>query len=218
MALSKELTAAQGTILAAPKGARRDSWLALGDPQFRNGDVASRSFEDSSGILWEVFEVRRTSEAPGGVSHGLEKGWLTFMSKGGKRRLAPFPPEWKEIPASELERLCVAARVANPPRFSDDRPRVRAPRVARSEQPRTPAPPISEEVGDTGLVRDAVRVFAQQAREKKMPAIEAMVRLKTMLAERYAGLEVDEATRADLSDVRRIRRWFVEAYYFERPA
>ena len=75
-----------------------------------------------------------------------------------------------------------------------------------------------EEIGDTGLVRDAVRVFAQEARQEKMPAIAAMVRLKAMLAERYRGLEPDAATRADLADVRRIRRWFVEAYYFERPA
>ena len=180
--------------------------------------MASRSFEDSSGILWEVFEVRRTSGATGGVSHGLEKGWLSFVSTSGKRRLAPFPPEWTEIPASELERLCAGARVANPSRFTDDRPRAKAPRVIRSEQPRLPVAAPPEEVGDTGLVRDAVRVFAQEARQEKMPAIAAMVRLKAMLVERYDGVEVDAATRADLSDVRRIRRWFVEAYYFERPA
>ena len=180
--------------------------------------MASRSFEDSSGILWEVFEVRRTSDAPGGVSHGLEKGWLSFVSAGGKRRLAPFPPEWIEIPASELERLCAAARVANAARFSDDQPRVRAPRLARTVPPPSPIATPVQEVGDTGIVRDAVRVFAQEARQEKIPAIAAMVRLKAMLAERYGGLEADAATRADLSDVRRIRRWFVEAYYFERPA
>ena len=180
--------------------------------------MPSRSFEDSSGILWEVFEVRRTSDAPGGVSHGLEKGWLSFVSTSGKRRLAPFPTGWREIPAPELERLCAAARVANPSRFADDRPRVRAPRVTRSVQPPSPVATPVEEIGDTGLVRDAVRVFAQEARQEKMPAIAAMVRLKAMLAERYGGLEPDAATRADLADVRRIRRWFVEAYYFERPA
>ena len=180
--------------------------------------MPSRSFEDSSGILWEVFEVRRTSDAPGGVSHGLEKGWLSFVSTSGKRRLAPFPPGWREIPAPELERLCAGARVANPSRFSDDQPRVRAPRITRSEPPRPPVATPAEEIGDAGLVRDAVRVFAQEARQEKIPAIAAMVRLKAMLAERYGGLEADAATRADLADVRRIRRWFVEAYYFERPA
>jgi hypothetical protein len=179
------------------------------------GDVASRSFEDSSGILWEVFEVKRTSEAPGGVSHGLEKGWLTFVSAQGKRRLAPFPTEWKEVEESELERLCASARTANPPRFDGPKPRIRTPRIAVAEPPvSAPAPPPAE----TGLVRDVIRVFAQQARRDKTPAIEAMVRLKALLAERYGNEGLDDATRSDLGDLRRIRRWFVEAYYFERPA
>jgi hypothetical protein len=183
--------------------------------------VASRSFEDSSGILWEVFEVRRTSEAPRGVSHGLEKGWLTFVSAGGKRRLAPFPSEWQLIPASELERLCLAARVANPPKFSADRPRImpRRPSILEPPQASDVRPPEPEAPqGGESLVRDVVRMFAQEARRSSTPAIEAMVRLKGVLAERYAGADVDASTRADLSDVRRIRRWFVEAYYFERPA
>ncbi len=179
--------------------------------------MASRAFEDSSGILWEVFEVQRTSEATGGVSRGLEKGWLTFVSTEGRRRLAPFPSEWKDCPAAELERLCATARIANPPRFREERSRVKATRPVPSVQPPTPAVAPSEPV-EAGLVRDAVRVFAQEARDKKMPAIEAMVRLKATLAERYDGAEVDAATRADLGDVRRIRRWFVEAFYFERPA
>lgn len=184
--------------------------------------MASRSFEDSSGILWEVFEVRRTSEAPRGVSHGLERGWLTFVSAGGKRRLAPFPSEWQEIPASELERLCLAARVANPPKFAADQPRIRPPRPSILERPQVsemrvpdPEPP---EGGSESLVRDVVRMFAQESRRNNTPAIEAMVRLKALLAERYAGADVDASTRADLTDLRRIRRWFVEAYYFERPA
>lgn len=79
-------------------------------------------------------------------------------------------------------------------------------------------PPLPHPGSETGLVRDVVRVFAQAARRDKVPAIEAMVRLKALLAERYGGTEQDAATRSDLSDVRRIRRWFVEAYYFERPA
>ena len=185
--------------------------------QFSEGDVASRSFEDSSGTTWEVFEVRRTSEAPGGVSHGLEKGWLTFVSTEGKRRLAPFPVEWREAAVPELERLCASARLANPPRFDEARPRIRASRASAAEQAMVPLP-LEAPGSETGLVRDVVRVFAQQARRDKVPAIEAMVRLKALLLERYEGANQDDATRADLSDVRRIRRWFVEAYYFERPA
>jgi hypothetical protein len=138
-----------------------------------------------------------------------------------KRRLAPFPAEWKDIPTTELERLCVAARVANPPRFDKARPRIR--RATPKSVPATPevsAPAESKGAdNDTGLVRDVVRVFAQEARRNRIPAIEAMVRLKALLAERYNGAEQqDPATRSDLSDMRRIRRWFVEAFYFERPA
>ena len=177
--------------------------------------MATRSFEDSSGILWEVFEVRRTSGAPGGVSHGLEKGWLAFVSSEGKRRLAPFPAEWDLADVSELERLCATARTANPPRFDQAKPRIRPPR-ATSAPPTLPAPP--DPSSETGLVRDVVRTFAQQARRDKTPAIEAMVRLKAMLAERYDGAALDPSTQSDLGDVRRIRRWFVEAFYFERPA
>ena len=177
--------------------------------------MASRSFEDSSGVLWEVFEVRRTSANPGGVSHGLEKGWLTFQSSEGKRRLAPFPPEWSEAEAPELERLCAAARIANAPRFADATARIAAPRVvSRPELVAAPSAPESE----TGLVRDVVRGFAQEARRDKVPAIAAMVRLKGLLAERYEGVVLDASTKSDLTDLRRIRRWFVEAYYFERQA
>lgn len=175
--------------------------------------MASRSFEDSSGIVWEVFEVRRSVATPGGVSHGLEKGWLAFVSTTGKRRLAPFPAEWNVADASELERLCGSARTANPPRFDGARPRI----TPRTDAP-PPAPTPIEPGREHGLVRDVVRQFAQQARRDKTPAIEAMVRLKALLAERYDGVPQDAATQSDLADVRRIRRWFVETYYFERPA
>ena len=177
--------------------------------------MASRSFEDSSGIRWEVFEVRRTSATPRGVSHGLEQGWLAFVSPDGKRRLAPFPAEWHVAEDSELERLCGTARIANPPRFDETRPRIRTPRADRTAPPA--APPL-EPSSETSLVRDVVRMFAQQARRDKTPAIAAMVLLKALLAERYGGEVQDASTQSDLGDVRRIRRWFVEAYYFERPA
>lgn len=182
--------------------------------------MASRSFEDSSGTLWEVFEVRRSSGAVRGVSTGLEKGWLAFVSAGGKRRLAPFPLEWALAPTSELERLCLAARVANPPRLAEGRPRIRPAGAGNRDHPKaeTNSTQTIPDVAEHSLVRDVVRMFAQEARREKTPAIEAMVRLKAVLAERYAGPDVDASTRADISDVRRVRRWFVEAYYFERPA
>jgi hypothetical protein len=187
--------------------------------------VASRTFEDSAGVLWEVFEVHRASEAPRGVSAGLEKGWLAFASANGKRRLAPFPAEWESSSASELELLCAAARVANPPRSSGEaalgiKERITATKIGERSKnvPSEQGVAAREGDGDASLVRDAVRVFAHEARASKLPAIEAMVRLKALLLERYGGSDVEAATRADATDMRRIRRWFVEAFYFERPA
>ena len=187
--------------------------------------MASRTFEDSSGILWEVFEVHRASEAPRGVSLGLEKGWLAFVSANGKRRLAPFPTAWQSAPVSELELLCSAARVAKPARYPTEQRQDSASSQARSVDTLAARAPRAElesaearEPERESLVRDVVRVFAHDARAQKLPAIEAMVRLKALLAERYGGADVEPDTRADATDMRRVRRWFVEAFYFERPA
>lgn len=83
---------------------------------------------------------------------------------------------------------------------------------------RTPEPKAA--IRDDGLnpVRDAVRVFAREARAARLPATAAMVRLKGTLSERFLGENSASETRADAADLRRVRRWFVEAYYFERPA
>ena len=187
--------------------------------------VASRTFEDSSGILWEVLEVHRASEAPRGVSVGLEKGWLSFASANGNRRLAPFPDAWQSASVSELERLCRAARVAKPARYPTEQRQESASAKARSPDPldaraRRAEPEFAEarEPERVSLVRDVVRVFAHDARAQKLPAIDAMVRLKALLAERYGGPDVEPDTRADATDMRCVRRWFVEAFYFERPA
>jgi hypothetical protein len=170
--------------------------------------VAARTFEDSTGTVWEVFEVHRASEAPRGVSAGLEGGWLAFVSAGGKRRLAPYPSAWETAPTTELERLCEAARRANPTRLSTGEPRFRPVRA--------PAEEVNVQGEASSLVRDAVRVFAHEARTARLPAIEAMVRLKSILAERFLSEGSALETRADAADLRRVRRWFVEAYYFER--
>ena len=185
--------------------------------------MSSRAFEDSTGVSWEVFEVHRASAAPRGVSPGLEKGWLAFVSAAEKRRLAPYPTTWETDPASELERLCASARVANPARFPREASHnadavgsalagARGLRALASEP--LSVPEVEQERGN--LVREAVRVFAQQARVSNLPAIEAMVRLKTLLHEQYGGPDVEPGTRGDASDMRRVRRWFVEAFYFER--
>jgi hypothetical protein len=171
--------------------------------------VAARTFEDSVGTLWEVFEVRRASEALHGVSAGLEKGWLAFVSATEKRRLAPYPPTWVSASIAELERMCEAARRANPTRL---------PYVAQESLRIRTGPPRTATLDANAptLVRDVVRAFALDARAHKLPAIEAMVRLKSMLGERFGGEDVSAAARADATDMRQVRRWFVEAFYFER--
>ena len=185
--------------------------------------MSSRSFEDSSGVTWEVFEVHRTSEKSGGVSVGLEKGWLSFVSDSGKRRLAPFPSVWREASDTELERLCAQARIANPPRFNQQSTGAVAGRSFAKPYVRVeaaPAGPLMDQAPAEGVeeevVRAIVRAFAHDARLNKLPAIEAMVKLKGLLHERYASPGVAPELRAVAADVSRVRRWFVEAFYFDR--
>ena len=166
-------------------------------------------------------EVRRASEAPRGVSAGLEKGWLTFVCTEEKRRLAPFPADWVTMSERELERLCASARVANAPRYPVTG--VGVPRRGRAApegsaaMPDAPTPNLQGQGGDDP-VQQTVRDFAHEARASRMPAIEAMVRLKAVLLDRFRDPAVPADVRATASDMRSIRRWFVEAYYFERQA
>jgi hypothetical protein len=188
--------------------------------------VPARTFKDSAGTLWEVFEVRRSSQNAQAVTAGLELGWLAFISSGQKRRLAPYPRDWQQVADGELERLCGSARIARPTGFgparqadravTDGTPRVRVPRIrpARTAEatPEWGELPITSSATSADSMEDTVRAFAHQARSRGLPAIEAMVRLKGLLARVYA----DSGSAA--RDLRAIRRWFVEAYYFERDA
>lgn len=187
------------------------------------GAVTARIFQDSAGTTWEVFQVHRASEAPRGVSTGLEHGWLAFVSAQGKRRLAPFPVWWESASAQELERLCAAARVANPARFGDA---MRNPPTPLERGSRSALPWASPfEGGTTGqerpqvsvnLVRDAVRRFAHEARGNRLSAVNAMIQLKALLDARFGGPDVSSETASDAKDLRKVRRWFVEAFYFDR--
>ena len=42
----------------------------------------------------------------------FKTGWLLFQSETTKKRLAPYPDDWRSMPASELEKLCARARTA----------------------------------------------------------------------------------------------------------
>lgn len=192
--------------------------------------MAARTFEDSSGALWEVFEVQRSSHSAQAVSAGLEGGWLAFVCGPTKRRLAPFPAEWRTADAAELERLCSRARAARSmgatkttatgdvttgaARAPDaaSRPRVPRIRLQRDDHPIASAGslPINATATSSDAVEETVRAFAHQARLTRLPAIEAMVQLKALLTRVYT----DRTSEA--RDLRAVRRWFVEAYYFER--
>lgn len=196
--------------------------------------MAARTFEDSRGEVWEVFEVHRASAKPGAVSAGLEHGWLAFVNGGEKRRLAPFPTDWERADVSELERLCAQARAAVPRRSDGRRSFPHVAEVTDAIEPsrdHTAPPPesvrtsgnhptiisrgageLASPTGELADVEAAVRGFAHEARVTGVPAIEAMVRLKAMLLQRFPG------TTHAARDMRRVRRWFVEAYYFERNA
>ena len=83
--------------------------------------ITSRSFTDSVGVNWTVREIGSPK-----LTRTLEKllekdrrrgGWLVFeSSEGDKRRLAPYPPDWRTVSTFELERWCMkAARVPPAP-------------------------------------------------------------------------------------------------------
>ena len=189
--------------------------------------VPARSFQDSTGAVWEVFEVRRTSQKALAVSVGLEHGWLSFVNGTSKRRLAPFPREWETATPAELERLLALARVVQhldeekevPGQRGEDAasaptpPRARVPRI-RPSRPSKPVAaddlPIMSTASGADSVESTVRTFAHQARAGRLPAIDAMVRLKALLARVYP--EPSSSAR----DLRAVRRWFVDAFYFER--
>lgn len=175
--------------------------------------------------------MQRSSHKAQAVSAGLEGGWLAFVCGPTKRRLAPFPAEWRTADVAELERLCGQARVARSlgakgtataaaagtttdARSPDTASRPRVPRIRspRADRPYSSAGelPINATATSADAAEETVRAFAHQARLAQLPAIEAMVQLKALLARVYT--DPTSAAR----DIRAVRRWFVEAYYFER--
>lgn len=166
--------------------------------------MAARTFTDSAGLTWSVFEVHRASQSAGAVSPGLEHGWLAFASGDNRRRLAPFPSSWEASTDAELETLCATARRVGPSRLPADRilrPRIRPSRLDAD---------VANGVDSPANVEATVRSFAHQARARGLPAVSAMLELKSLLQQRYP--EPESAAH----DRHRIRRWFVDAYYFER--
>lgn len=71
--------------------------------------VDERSFRDSRGVEWDVFDERSAS-----AMRALECDYpppardpgLLFVSSADQRRLWPAPADWKMLPSEELEMLC----------------------------------------------------------------------------------------------------------------
>jgi hypothetical protein len=62
-----------------------------------------KEFVDSAGVLWRVWATFPTVGKI--LSRGFEKGWLTFESSSARRRLAPIPERWEDLPDSKLRNL-----------------------------------------------------------------------------------------------------------------
>src|SRR4051812_25164456 len=93
--------------------------------------MSVRTLRDAMGRSWTVWDVnpqmvdrrrssaktaptaerRRRREARAPLSNGFERGWLTFETVGEKRRLAPIPEGWADLPDEELLALLSEATV-----------------------------------------------------------------------------------------------------------
>jgi len=71
--------------------------------------MAVREFSDTNGVLWRVWQTRPSRDIYLGK---LREGWLTFECGTERRRLAPVPEAWDDVPIARLElMLRVAERV-----------------------------------------------------------------------------------------------------------
>jgi hypothetical protein len=174
-------------------------------------------FVDSAGVEWEVYEVPRVSGKAGAVRAGLEQGWLSFASGVERRRLAPYPAEWQRLSPEQLEALRGDAMLAAPPRFSGPERRIAGASAARGvtswsrrsddrPDPATLAETTAATVQPT--VQQIVARFARDARTNHQAVVPAMIALKAFLAK--------QETSEGVTDPRLVRRWFVDAYYFDR--
>lgn len=74
------------------------------------------TFTDSNGVEWLVTEIAdpalRSISADRLRMPEFKSGWLLFQSETQKKRLAPYPDDWRSLPSEDLERLCARARPA----------------------------------------------------------------------------------------------------------
>lgn len=86
-----------------------------------------REFLDPDGLVWNVWDVvptlvdglletdRRAARAPESrpshapLEQSLSQGWLCFQHGEQKRRFAPIPDDWEQLPVQSLQTLLSAA-------------------------------------------------------------------------------------------------------------
>ena len=75
-------------------------------------DRLMRTFSDSKGTEWTVFEVKRTDRETkwSYLPEGFGDGWLCFECPNSKRRLTPIPPRWRELDEQRLQTLLEQAQ------------------------------------------------------------------------------------------------------------
>ena len=75
-------------------------------------------FVDSDGRNWVVREVSDPTLAmiPRHLLSRPEfaSGWLLFETPGEKRRVAPYPDDWANLPVTQLEAYCGRANRIDP--------------------------------------------------------------------------------------------------------
>ena len=73
--------------------------------------MSHREFFDLHGQRWEVWDVRLGDRGEArAVRPDLAEGWLAFESSSEKRRLAPIPSGWSDLPEELLGQLCARAK------------------------------------------------------------------------------------------------------------
>lgn len=98
--------------------------------------MTRRQFRGADGTLWDVWDVHpadASGDNPYDRRHArrgdatdspppasplldpdLEAGWLCFQSGGDRRRFAPIPPQWSELPDGVLRVMVDIATVVGP--------------------------------------------------------------------------------------------------------
>jgi hypothetical protein len=81
----------------------------LDDPR----GTAEVEFTDSDGVRWEVREIPAPTLHDGELATSFgdyARGWLLFSSSNLRKRLAPYPADWRALTPYELEKWCWRAK------------------------------------------------------------------------------------------------------------